>query len=154
MAHKVLLCTDGSPEANEALKRSLGIIADDASLLTATVVDVPDISDAIGAGGFAGPTMTAEQVDEQQKIATQAGQSSLAGLKTDIGVNPVSEHVLYGEAGHAICQLVDEQNVDLVVVGSRGRGGLKRALLGSVSDYVVRNAPCPVLVIRNEIAAE
>lgn len=35
---------------------------------------------------------------------------------------------------------------DAIVIGTRGRGGIKRALLGSVSDYVVRNAPCPVVV--------
>jgi nucleotide-binding universal stress UspA family protein len=39
-------------------------------------------------------------------------------------------------------------NVDVIVVGSHGRGALERLLLGSVSDQVVRHAPCPVLVIR------
>ena len=39
----------------------------------------------------------------------------------------------------------------MIVVGSRGTGRLKRALLGSVSEHLVRNAPCPVLVVRDEV---
>jgi nucleotide-binding universal stress UspA family protein len=45
-----------------------------------------------------------------------------------------------------LCELAEEIGAGAIVIGSRGRGGFKRALLGSVSDYVVRNAPCPVVV--------
>jgi nucleotide-binding universal stress UspA family protein len=45
--------------------------------------------------------------------------------------------------------LAEEIAAGLIVVGSRGRGGLRRALTGSVSDWVVRHAPCPVLVVRS-----
>jgi nucleotide-binding universal stress UspA family protein len=45
--------------------------------------------------------------------------------------------------------LAADVDADALVIGSRGRGGLKRALLGSVSDYVVRNAPCSVIVSRS-----
>jgi nucleotide-binding universal stress UspA family protein len=47
-----------------------------------------------------------------------------------------------------ICERAEELSVDVVVVGSRGRGAIRRALLGSVSSHVVHNAPCPVLVVR------
>ena len=53
-----------------------------------------------------------------------------------------------GDPGQTICRVAGELGVDVVVVGSRGRGAVKRALLGSVSGHVVHNAPCPVLVIR------
>jgi nucleotide-binding universal stress UspA family protein len=45
-----------------------------------------------------------------------------------------------------VSALVDRAGVHVNAEGSRGRGGLTRALLGSVSDYIVRNAPCPVVV--------
>ena len=53
-----------------------------------------------------------------------------------------------GGAGPVICDLAVERSADVVVVGSRGRGAIKRALLGSVSTHIVHNAPCPVLVAR------
>ena len=48
----------------------------------------------------------------------------------------------------AIVHLADELGVGLIVMGSRGLGGLRRALMGSVSDSVVRHAHCPVMVVR------
>jgi nucleotide-binding universal stress UspA family protein len=63
----------------------------------------------------------------------------------------VSEALLsFGRPGHEIVELAEELDAGLVVVGSRGRGGLKRTLMGSVSDSVVRHAHCPVLVVRPE----
>jgi universal stress protein A len=61
---------------------------------------------------------------------------------------PCEYHVLAGFAREIIVRVADEQGVDLIVVGSHGRKGLSRLMLGSVAEHVVRNAPCPVLVIR------
>ena len=47
-----------------------------------------------------------------------------------------------------VCRIAGELGVDVIVVGSHGRGAIERLLLGSVSDQIVRHAPCPVLVIR------
>src|SRR5450759_3967421 len=53
-----------------------------------------------------------------------------------------------GEPGEAIVAASDSENVDLIVVGSHGRGSVGRFFIGSVSDYVVRHAHCPVMVVR------
>jgi nucleotide-binding universal stress UspA family protein len=55
-----------------------------------------------------------------------------------------------GEPGVQTCELADSWNADLVIVGRRGREGLSEALLGSVSNYVVHNAPCSVLVVQDQ----
>ena len=49
-----------------------------------------------------------------------------------------------------MCRVAAELKVDVIVVGSHGRGAIARILLGSVSEQVVRHAPCPVLVVRPE----
>ncbi|KAI3646921.1 hypothetical protein MP228_007142 [Amoeboaphelidium protococcarum] len=48
----------------------------------------------------------------------------------------------------ALVQLCTDKRVDLMIMGSRGLGAVKKALIGSVSDYCVQNAPCPVLIVR------
>ena len=55
-----------------------------------------------------------------------------------------------GRPGLAICTIAKESSVDLVVIGSHSRRGLGEMLLGSVSNYVVHQAPCPVMVIHSE----
>ncbi|KAJ4898180.1 Adenine nucleotide alpha hydrolases-like superfamily protein [Raphanus sativus] len=56
--------------------------------------------------------------------------------------------VLEGDAKDMICQAVEQMHVDLLVVGSRGLGKIKRAFLGSVSDYCAHHAKCPILIVR------
>ena len=57
-------------------------------------------------------------------------------------------HLMMGRADRKVVGLAEEVGVGLVVTGSRRHGGIRRALMGSVSDSVVRHAHCPVLVVR------
>ncbi len=57
-------------------------------------------------------------------------------------------HLSSGKGDHEIVALAEEIGAGLIVMGSRGRGGIRRALMGSVSDAVVMHAHCPVLVVR------
>uniref|UniRef100_A0A0D9VT57 UspA domain-containing protein n=1 Tax=Leersia perrieri TaxID=77586 RepID=A0A0D9VT57_9ORYZ len=61
----------------------------------------------------------------------------------------VEVKVAVGDARNVICQMVDKLGADVLVMGSHGYGLFKRALLGSVSDYCVRNANCPVLIVKS-----
>ncbi|XP_024012982.1 uncharacterized protein LOC18019693 isoform X2 [Eutrema salsugineum] len=56
--------------------------------------------------------------------------------------------ILEGDPKEMICQAVEQTHVDLLVVGSRGLGMIKRAFLGSVSDYCAQHAKCPILIVR------
>jgi nucleotide-binding universal stress UspA family protein len=57
-----------------------------------------------------------------------------------------------GDVAATICRVAEELPADVIVLGSHGRTGLKRIVLGSVSEHVVRHAPCPVLVVHERPA--
>jgi nucleotide-binding universal stress UspA family protein len=57
-------------------------------------------------------------------------------------------HLVEGRVAPEVVALAEEIGAGLIVMGSRGRGGIRRALMGGVSDSVVRHAHCPVLVVR------
>jgi len=78
-------------------------------------------------------------LDEQVKKIKQSG-----------GTIPQEVHLLRGHPDREIVHLAEEIGAGLIVIGSRGQGGVRRALMGSVSDSVVRQAHCPVLRVREE----
>jgi nucleotide-binding universal stress UspA family protein len=73
---------------------------------------------------------------------------SLVARGRSIGV-AVDFLVWEGDPGESIIEAAAAEAADLIVVGSHGRGTVGRFLIGSVSDHVVRHAPCPVLVVRS-----
>jgi nucleotide-binding universal stress UspA family protein len=66
------------------------------------------------------------------------------------GGKVAQSHLRMGEVAREIVDLAEDLGAGLIVMGSRGLGGLRRALMGSVSDSVVRHAHCPVMVVREE----
>ena len=87
------------------------------------------------------------EVRDQSRAAVEATAESLRNMEQ--AGDRLESRVIDGEPGPALCRLAAEVGASALIVGSRGRGGLKRALLGSVSDYIVRNAPCSVIVSRD-----
>jgi nucleotide-binding universal stress UspA family protein len=57
--------------------------------------------------------------------------------------------VTTGDAAAEIVRMAQDRDVDLIVMGTHGRTGLRRTLLGSVAEHVVRHAPCPILIVRH-----
>lgn len=147
MASPLLLCTDGSDEALRALSAGLDLLGREHDLVLVTVTDAPDEGSLAGSG-HAGPELTLDEYNDQMAQARTAATSAIGKAQSDLALTTAQVHILPGEPGQAICQLAGELSAQAIVIGSRGRGGLKRALLGSVSDYVVRNAPCTVVVTR------
>jgi nucleotide-binding universal stress UspA family protein len=97
--------------------------------------------------------LTPAEFDEQNRAAQDRSRAAVEATVSALrerGVLTDSIELLTieGEPGPALCNLAQEQGAAAIVVGSRGRGGVKRAFLGSVSDYVARNAPCPVVITR------
>jgi nucleotide-binding universal stress UspA family protein len=147
MASPILLCTDGSDEARRALSAGLELLGRHHELVLVTVMDGPD-EGALAGSGHAGPDMTPEEYDHQVGQATDAASTIVAEAQSELDLGPSAVHILRGDPGPAICRLATELGAQAIVVGSRGRGILKRALLGSVSDHIVRNAPCSVVLTR------
>jgi nucleotide-binding universal stress UspA family protein len=81
----------------------------------------------------------AEGLRDEQAEKVKASGASVAKAHLALG-NPAEQIVAYAQ----------DEGAGLIVMGSRGRGGIRRALTGSVSDSVVRHAHCPVLVVRHE----
>lgn len=67
--------------------------------------------------------------------------------KTGKRTVPIDAKVIMGEPFSDICRVAEEEKVDLLVMGSHGRTGMRQVLLGSVAERVLRHAPCPVLVV-------
>jgi nucleotide-binding universal stress UspA family protein len=61
---------------------------------------------------------------------------------------PYEHHLITGDPATAVVQLAEEENVDMIVMGTHGRTGLSRLLMGSVAEAVVRKANCPVLTFK------
>ena len=145
MAGVLVLCTDGSDLANRALVAGLALLKTGPRVVVVTVVEASDPTLVTG-GGHAGGTMSPEELDEQDRRAVADGEAVLRDAVAALGRDDVETEVLRGDPARRVCDFAAEVGATALVIGTRGRGGLKRALLGSVSDYVVRNAPCPVVV--------
>ena len=147
----LIVATDGSDLAIHAASVGLSLTKRADKLLVVCAVDlVEPFEDATG---HAAPTITVEQAEASNRDAKAEGDAAVAAtaealLDMDYAPGQVETLVVGGHGGPALCRLAAEVGAAAVIVGSRGRGGLKRALLGSVSDYIVRNAPCSVIVSR------
>jgi nucleotide-binding universal stress UspA family protein len=138
---KILLATDGSREAELATRTA-------ADLANKTTSELHVVNVAGGRAYYTESREVTEQLRQRagQLLDEQVGKIKEAGgTVAETHIKVVAEHF-----DRAIVDLAEELGAGLIVMGSRGQGGVKRALLGSVSDSVVRHAHCPVLVVREE----
>lgn len=149
MTGPVLLCTDGSELSIAALRSGCSLLAADAVIEFVTVVEDPDPMLVTGTG-FAGGVMSPEEYEHDVEATRQEAEANVAATMSALGISDAPMHVVNGSPGLAICELAEQRSARAIVLGSHGRGGLKRAVLGSVSDHVVRHAPCSVLVTAAE----
>jgi nucleotide-binding universal stress UspA family protein len=141
MSQEVLVPIDGSAPAETALEHALETFPE-ASLTLLTVID-PAVGIGTGASGPGGSELWYESMREQAEATLEAGRERAAGHGRE--VETVTET---GRPASTIVEYAEEQGVDGIVIGSHGRQGVSRLLLGSVAETVVRRAPCPVTVVR------
>ena len=145
MTAPILLCADGSDLSLDALAAGIDLLGRDHRYLLVTVADAPD-PDVMSGTGHAGAEMSAEEFDLAVDSAHETARQVLSEAEARLAIDDLTVRVLAGEPAAAICGLAEETGARAIVLGTRGRGGFTRALLGSVSDYVVRSAPCTVVV--------
>ena len=139
---RILLATDGSEQANLAAMTAVDLAQSTGSRLHVVAVGSTFPTRAIykvyAEEAREDLRREAQEVlDEQvRKIEAAGGEVAIAHLKLD------------ERRDEAIVHLAEDIGAGLIVVGSRGFGGMRRALMGNVADSVVRHAHCPVLVVR------
>jgi nucleotide-binding universal stress UspA family protein len=143
---RILLATDGSEEADLAALRAVDLAdATDSELHVVHVGVVP-----IFLQSYPGTLGYYDKLYEQiEKMSRELLRKQTWRVKA-AGGTVAGAHLRMGEVALEIVALAEELGADLIVMGSRGLGGVRRALMGSVSDSVVRHAHCPVLVVRPE----
>lgn len=88
---------------------------------------------------------------ESREQFKQGIRRELQDLCPPDGPVPVDYKLAEGDSAAAINKVAEETAADLIVLGSHGRTGLRRALMGSVAEHVMRTAPCPVLVVKGAV---
>ena len=141
-----ILCTDGSELAHRALAAGLRVLAPAERTLLVTVLEPLDASLVTGVSGFGTGVLSPQQFDDAADARRTAAAEILEQAVTELELTEVEARIIVGDPGRAVCELASEIAATTIVMGTRGRGGLRRAVLGSVSDHVVRNAPCSVLI--------
>lgn len=133
MIRNILLATDGSDVATTAVEQGLAI----ASKLDATVHVVSVLEDD-GQATDAARTRHRGVVETVEDDAADRGISVVTNVPT-------------GDPGRTILEYADDNGIDLLVLGTHGRTGLRRWLMGSVATVVVREARCPVLTVNADV---
>jgi nucleotide-binding universal stress UspA family protein len=145
----VLLCTDGSELSLGAIRQGLALLATPARTVVLTVA--PPIDPTLVTGtGFAGGVMSIDEKNDLVEAQRVAAQTTLDEVVAELGLADAETMVRYGDAGHVICEVAASLPAGVVVLGTHGRSGLRRAVMGSTSDHVVRHAVCPVLVQQSQ----
>ncbi|RDU99365.1 universal stress protein [Trinickia dinghuensis] len=149
MYKRILAALDGSRAARLALDEGIGIArAFGAQMLAVSVVEhAPQIVD-VGTVYAPGPVVESTQ-SEAAAVALEEAREAFSAQHVDGSVRGVDA---YGESvAAALARVCDEWEPDLIVMGTHGRHGLNRALLGSVAESLLREASVPVLLIRHNV---
>jgi nucleotide-binding universal stress UspA family protein len=143
---RILIATDGSPSAREAIELGLELARDEQAEVTFVHVLPPTQWELVGLYAAPGVIPRLPNLAEEDPEAAKPLQEAVA-LAEEAGV-PAKVELRAGSLAEEVVGAADTIDADLIVVGSRGLGGLRGAVLGSVSRGVVRRANRPVLVVR------
>jgi nucleotide-binding universal stress UspA family protein len=133
----ILVAIDGSPDASAALRHAAALAHDQNALLT--LLSVTPTASGTAATAGANP-------DDPLEFYARILREAASTLPADAGVKTLLER---GEPADAILATAAREGCDLIVMGSHGHGRLVRALIGSVSERVLRKSAAPVLLLRS-----
>ena len=150
----LLVATDGSPDSLKAAKLAGDLARGFGARVTVLMVQSEDVvvPHAWGAGDFPADMpsglMPVEEI--RAMLEQRAREEELRNTAAAIGELPSTPELVHrwGHVAAEICGFAAGHEVDMIVLGSHGRSGLKRVLLGSVSRAVANDARCPVIISR------
>lgn len=141
-AKKILFPTDFSTSSDAGLRHATTLARDAGATLLIVHVEEPPLAYGGGEMYYGVPNPDHAAIKEMLK----------AVLPTSSDVK-YEHRLVVGEPAAEIVQLADKEGVDLIVMGTHGRTGLKRMLMGSVAEAVVRRATCPVFTFKETTPA-
>lgn len=142
-ATKILVPIDFSPSSNAALELAATMARDTgATLLLLHVEETPEL--------FAG----GEYMDVSPDVLKAEARQRLSEVSLPDTCLPCERYLQSGNPWVEIVRLAKEQQVDYIVMGTHGRRGVSRLLLGSIAEAVLRRAPCPVITLKHAVTTE
>ena len=137
-ARKILFPTDFSPYGQEALRWATSLARDTGATLIIVHVEEPPM--AYGGGEM--------YLGAEEGSREELRKALVKVLPTDQKV--VFQHkLLIGDPATAVVEAAEQEGADFIVMGTHGRSGLSRLLMGSVAEAIVRKAKCPVLTVKH-----
>jgi len=154
---KILVAVDGSESSSRAAKAALDLAEKLKAELTVLHAMTPIAayyrsSLASGAGSIAPPPISQKEIDVYYAYARKVAMGIAGETVSDAEKRNVKVKTDFPEAVSSIVETIighaEKDHIDLIIVGTRGLGGFKKMLLGSVSSGIISHATCPVLVVR------
>ncbi|WP_435147008.1 universal stress protein [Halobaculum sp. P14] len=141
MYERILVPTDGSEGVERAVRHAVDLAVQHGATLHALYV--------VNSASYAGMPMESawEGIDEMLRSDAEDAIAMVEAIADDYEV-PVESAIVDGSPSKEIVRYAEEHDCDLVVMGTHGRGGIDRLLLGSVAEKVVRGSSVPVLTVR------
>lgn len=139
MSRSIVLCATDFSNASELALTHARIFARSiaAKMLLVHVISTSDSS----------AEQDAEHNDQSDSDLAES-ENRLTMIQKSIGDVPCEFRIVHGDPAHEILAIAEKEDVELIVMGTHGRTGLMRLLMGSVAEHVVREANCPVLTVR------
>lgn len=146
MYQRIMVAVDGSETSKRGLQEAINLAIDQKAKLA--IVHVIDLVVVYGAGQFPGAYIEATRELAKETTDHARRTASAAGVDPEIQ----SPEIVTGgyHVADTIADLAKNWKADVLVVGTHGRRGVSRLLLGSVAERIVRVAPCPLLLVRGE----
>jgi nucleotide-binding universal stress UspA family protein len=148
MFHNILVAFDGSPDSDDVLTHAIDLAESEHSRLTLMtgVAELPSTAYLGITGAAVESVLEAARSDADATLRRACDR-----VPDDL---PVTTILTDQPIGMAVIRQITDGHHDLVVMGSRGRGPVRSALLGSVSHYVLHHSPVPVLIVHHERSRE
>lgn len=147
MFQRILVPLDGTPDAEEAIAIAKMVDQEFSADVTLLLVSPTESALLTALGESFGASGSVAAAVEQNRTMQELGEVYLSGVRDEHGDDSWTFRVEAGDPAVVIAEVAAEIDADLIVMASHARSGLKRVLMGSVAEDVLRRAKRPVLVV-------